>query len=154
MKTIAAYVHAAPEPAAPAVSTVSADYVGSCPCGRKHDDEGRASGPGKFYVSVEDGPKKFNVVAGPYDTHAEALAVVEPVKRLAIDGVDGGPCDPYAHFYSWGTVRMPGGTEGNPGYTAPGLLNERLAAYLARGGITGAQIPGREIQKPRRRRGR
>jgi hypothetical protein len=82
----------------------------SCPCGLTHDDEDPAR---KFYVSVVDG-ERFNFLAGPFDTHAEALAQVEPTRSRAEE------VDPRACWYSFGTARAPAG------YTAPGLLD---AAY-------------------------
>ncbi len=56
--------------------------------------------PGNYYVSVVDGPR-FAVLAGPYPAHQTALDLVERVREVAIDA------DPRAHFYSFGTVRMP-----------------------------------------------
>ena len=50
-----------------------------------------------FYVSVIDG-KRRALLAGPYDTHAEALALVEQVRRKAYD------IDPKSHFYAFGTA--------------------------------------------------
>jgi hypothetical protein len=50
-----------------------------------------------FYVSVIDG-KRRALLAGPYDTHDEALALVEQVRRKAYD------IDPKSHFYAFGTA--------------------------------------------------
>ncbi len=60
-----------------------------------------------FYVSIIDGPK-FNVVAGPFRTHQEAIGMVEPARKV------GHNHDPRSHFYGWGTVKMADGhREGN-----------------------------------------
>ena len=55
--------------------------------------------PGQYYVSVVDG-KKFGLLSGPYSSHAAALALVDRARRIATDLND------WAHFYSYGTVRM------------------------------------------------
>lgn len=67
------------------------------------------SGP-CFYVSVIDGPKK-GFLAGPFRIHDTALALVD-LCRVAADKVDG-----WAHFYAFGTARLPHGRN-------PGVLNE------------------------------
>ncbi len=69
---------------------------------------------GKFYVSVVDGPD-YRFLAGPYDTHAEALAMVESARRLAVQ------YDPKAHFYAYGTAKAPAG------YDKPGIFALKLA---------------------------
>lgn len=50
-----------------------------------------------FYVSAIDGRRR-HLVAGPYDTHAEALELVEPVLKHADQ------LDPRAWFMAWGTA--------------------------------------------------
>jgi hypothetical protein len=50
-----------------------------------------------FYVSAIDGDRKF-LVAGPYGTHNEALAMVAAVNAFACDH------DPRACFMAWGTA--------------------------------------------------
>jgi hypothetical protein len=50
-----------------------------------------------FYVSAIDGTKKY-LIAGPYETHAQALELVDAVKAQA-DKVD-----PRAAFMAWGTA--------------------------------------------------
>lgn len=50
-----------------------------------------------FYVSAIDGRRR-HLVAGPYPTHAEALALVDMVLKLADSR------DPRAWFMAWGTA--------------------------------------------------
>ncbi len=60
-----------------------------------------------FYVSVVDGPK-FALLAGPFQTHQEALDMVDKART------EGEKHDPWACFYSFGTVKMKNGyTEGS-----------------------------------------
>jgi hypothetical protein len=67
----------------------------TCECGERHT-------PGaSYYVSAADGGRSA-LASGPYDTHAEALAKVDEVRERAVRQ------DGQAHFYSWGTVAMPG----------------------------------------------
>jgi hypothetical protein len=67
----------------------------TCECGERHT-------PGaSYYVSAVDGGRSA-LASGPYDTHAEALARVDEVREKAVRQ------DGQAHFYSWGTVAMPG----------------------------------------------
>ena len=52
-----------------------------------------------FYVSmVRD--KRYALMAGPFATHAEALQMVEPVRKEA------GRLDPFADFDAFGTCSM------------------------------------------------
>lgn len=67
--------------------------------------------PGPYYVSAVDGSHKV-LASGPYQTHAEALALVDRALHLA-DQHDG-----RAWFAAWGTVRM------QPNYTSPGVLQK------------------------------
>lgn len=55
--------------------------------------------PGHYYVSVANG-YRYQLLSGPYDTHAEALAKVDAAKDIAISN------DPRAHWYAFGTCRM------------------------------------------------
>lgn len=64
----------------------------------------------RFYVSVLDGPR-HNLLAGPFDTHAEALAEVERVRAVALE------LDAKAHFYAFGTCSV-------GDYSEPGFLNK------------------------------
>ncbi|MBN8294565.1 hypothetical protein JI664_21510 [Rhodobacter sp. NTK016B] len=53
-----------------------------------------------FYVSAIDG-KRAARIAGPFDSHDEAIAHVEPVRNLAYD------ITPRSHWWSWGTCSLP-----------------------------------------------
>jgi len=50
----------------------------------------------KFYVSAIDGSKKY-IIAGPFETHSRALAMVEPVRNRAYE------INAKAWFMFWGT---------------------------------------------------
>ena len=67
---------------------------------------------GHYYVSCVDGPR-FSLLYGPFDRHADALAMVKTVRAKAET------VDPFACFYGFGTCR----TEN---YAKPGVLNEML----------------------------
>jgi hypothetical protein len=67
----------------------------TCRCGARHK---RGS---SYYVSAMDG-KRTALLSGPYPTHAECLAAV-PAAREKVLRVY-----PESHFYSLGTVSMPG----------------------------------------------
>lgn len=75
-----------------------------------------------FYVSVIDGPriggeievKRFGLLAGPYETHEEALDRVDEVRKIAAE------VNAWAHFYAFGTVKLK-----QPPYPA-GRLNHLL----------------------------
>jgi hypothetical protein len=67
--------------------------------------------PGSYYVSAVDGPNWWRM-AGPYASHAAALANVN--KALHIADKHAGR----AWFMKWGTVRMP------DGFNEPGRLNK------------------------------
>jgi len=62
--------------------------------------------PGFYYVSVIDGPK-FGLLSGPYSTHAEALAQVEPARKIAHKA------NRDAIWYGFGTCRLE--TSAGPG---------------------------------------
>ena len=61
-----------------------------------------------FYVSVIDGPrigadievKRFGLLAGPYETHAEAIDKVDAVRKIAEQ------VNVWAHFYAFGTCKL------------------------------------------------
>jgi hypothetical protein len=69
----------------------------TCTCGESHVEGG------PYYVTVVDG-KRYDCLSGPYRTHAEALAMVEPMQRRALD------LESAAAFYSFGTALLPRGT--------------------------------------------
>ena len=52
-----------------------------------------------FYVSVINGSRK-GLLAGPFDTHEQALALVDPA-RIAAKQVND-----RAHFYAYGTAKV------------------------------------------------
>ena len=78
-----------------------------------------------FYVSVIDGPriggeievKRFGLLAGPYETHEEALDRVQMVRKIAEE------VNAWAHFYAFGTVKL---KEPVNGVYPPGRLNHLL----------------------------
>jgi len=67
--------------------------------------------PGPYFVSVRD-DGRFGLLLGPFNTHKEALDRVDAVRAKAIE------LNPWAHFYSFGTVRM------KPTFKQPGRLNQ------------------------------
>ncbi len=69
--------------------------------------------PGNYYVSVVDGPQ-FGLLAGPFPTHAEALAMVNEAQTKAEE------VNRKAIWYAYGTVRMA------DDYNKPGVLNSLL----------------------------
>lgn len=69
--------------------------------------------PGNYYVSAIDGPRTA-LLLGPFPTHQQALDEVDTGRDMACD------LDPRAHFYAFGTCRMP------DDYTKPGVLTRRL----------------------------
>lgn len=78
-----------------------------------------------FYVSVIDGPriggeievKRFGLLAGPYETHTEALDKVDIVRRIAEQ------VNVWACFYAFGTCKL---KEPLNGAYPPGRLNHLL----------------------------
>lgn len=69
-----------------------------------------------FYASTRnDG--KVGFLAGPYDTHQEALDVVAPTKELAT------AADQWAVFYSFGTLSLPRSLATLP----KGIFNRQVA---------------------------
>lgn len=69
--------------------------------------------PGNYYVSVIDPyTGRFGLLLGPFkNDHAAALAMVEKVRAKAEE------LDWRAHFYAFGTCRLP------EGYDRPGRMN-------------------------------
>lgn len=55
--------------------------------------------PGAYYVSARDA-KRYALLLGPFDNHADALAQVDAAKRKAYE------LDPRASFYAFGTLRL------------------------------------------------
>lgn len=70
-----------------------------------------------YYVSVMDGPR-FGLLAGPFQTHIEALEFVDRAKEEAYR------VDPRSVFYAFGTTAM------KPEYRKPGKMNELLGLPL------------------------
>ena len=107
-KRIDAYVHTTPTPAPGE----------PCACGGGHPVGAT------YYASViEDSARgaasPMVLAAGPFPTHAEALAVVDRVRALVLAKWNPGG---RAHWYGFGTVAMA------PDFTRPGKLNAELAA--------------------------
>ena len=105
-KRIDAYVHG---PAA----TPDGD-----PCGGDHP------AGATYYASVIQDPARgaaspMVLAAGPFPTHADALAVVDRVRAVVLAKWNPGG---RAHWYGFGTVAMA------PDFTRPGKLNAELAA--------------------------
>lgn len=78
-----------------------------------------------FYVSVIDGPriggeiqvKRMGLLAGPYETHEEALDKVNAIRKIAEE------VNVWAHFYAFGTCKL---KEPINGSYPPGRLNHLL----------------------------
>jgi len=78
-----------------------------------------------YYVSVVDGPrtgdhievKRMGLLAGPFETHDEALDKVNAIRRIAEQ------VNAWAHFYAFGTVKL---KEPIDGAYPPGRLNHLL----------------------------
>ena len=71
--------------------------------------------PGPYYISVtRDGTTTdARLVSGPYDQHADALALVDKARRVCET------MDVKAVWYAFGTVRM------RPDYNVPGILQKQ-----------------------------
>lgn len=91
--------------------------------------------PGFYYVTALDG-KRRSLVRGPFPTHTEALAAVEPTRRLVEER------DARAHWYAWGTAR-------NETDLGPGVL-DRWEAERDGGGSKSAHERPRSSQKTKR----
>lgn len=66
-----------------------------------------------YYVDAADAGK-VALLAGPFQTHQQALDIYEQARELALNYGD-----PRAWFYSYGTCKMPDGKR-------LGLLNSKL----------------------------
>ena len=56
---------------------------------------------GAYYVTVIDGGRVGRLLGPFYDDHAAALAMLDKVREKATE------IDPRAHFYAFGTCRIP-----------------------------------------------
>ena len=65
--------------------------------------------PGPYYISVMKDGGDWRMVSGPYDKHADALALVDKARGICQD------MDPRAHWYAFGTVRIKDDTCTDPG---------------------------------------
>lgn len=65
-----------------------------------------------FYVTVRS-HTRTGVLVGPFTAQQDAQNYVDPASKAA------GEIDDWAHFYSYGTARI-------PGYSKPGKLNDRV----------------------------
>ena len=63
----------------------------------------------RWYVVAANGPH-YNLLAGPYQTHGEALAMLDKVRRVAYR------ISPMTVFYTFSTCRV-------VGCSKPGLFN-------------------------------
>jgi hypothetical protein len=81
--------------------------VKKCDCGKRHPRGAN------YYVTVMDGGQ-VDVLAGPFKTHPEALALVDMAEHLTIQ------MDRKAWFYSYGTAAFAAD------YREPGKLNKHL----------------------------
>jgi hypothetical protein len=63
--------------------------------------------PRQYYVTARDGPRVW-FLAGPYATHADALAAVEPAREAACDFARNASAG-RAWFAAYGTSRGPAG---------------------------------------------
>lgn len=86
----------------------------------KSDPTGKATRGGGFYVSVVQGTR-YGLLAGPFQTHAEAKALVPRVRALAERLA---PRDSFGSAF--GTSRVKG--EPFPEGLLNGFLSEELAA--------------------------
>lgn len=81
----------------------------------------RAEADGRsFYVSVRDtsNPKRFGLLAGPFDTEREARMYVEPARHEANQRAQDAP------WHAYGTASMPAD------YRTPGSLNAALGLLV------------------------
>jgi hypothetical protein len=68
----------------------------------------------EYFVSIVRSPTQRGLLAGPYATHAEALAMVDTARRLACQ------FDAWADFDYFGTCSLP------PGSGRRGVLNAKI----------------------------
>jgi hypothetical protein len=71
-------------------------------------------GANYFVTCVDYGRLWYMYMAGPYNTHREALAAVDPARKIGVAN------DGRAYFYAWGTVQSARRERGS--ITAAGLL--------------------------------
>lgn len=70
---------------------------------------------GNYYVSVHDpSTRQLALLAGPFDEHKAALAMVERARSVAVE------VDPKGVWYSYGTVKT------SKKFNNPGKLNKQL----------------------------
>jgi hypothetical protein len=65
--------------------------------------------PGPYYISVRKEGGDWRMVSGPYDKHADALALVDKARGICQD------MDPRSFWYAFGTVRIKDATCIDPG---------------------------------------
>lgn len=58
--------------------------------------------PCAYYVTATDSGRYVRLLGPFFNDHAGALAMVDQVREVAID------LDPRAHWYAFGTARIPG----------------------------------------------
>lgn len=107
--------------------------VVECSCGVEHLT------PMNYYVTVRDGDNanRMGLLAGPFKTHDEALAMVEPASKAAIDN------NAWNHFHSYGTSGLP------LTHATPGLFNAKLGLGVPdHRNQPETQPPARSLQKP------
>lgn len=78
----------------------------TCRCGREHPESGY------FFVTAKYG-QGVAILAGPYETHEEALDALPKAKSLSLDAIA------EAAFASFGTTRI-------AGYEKPGQFNDQI----------------------------
>jgi hypothetical protein len=76
---------------------------------------------GTYYVTAVDGSSWWKM-AGPYDTHQEALGDVRRVYELTEKYDRSGK----AHFFSWGTCRVKDGDRTPGNLNRAGLMTQDL----------------------------
>ena len=90
----------------------------TCPCGGRHHLGAR------YYVSVWENPGPVLPVVGPFLTHQEALAWVDPAREEVLTHWNP---EGRAHWYAYGTVALPYGS------SVVGKLNAALALQAISG---------------------
>lgn len=68
--------------------------------------------PRLYYVGVIRGKTRVGLLAGPFASRDEAIAMIEPARRLACE------IDPWCDFDAFGTLSLQ--------TDAPGVLNDLL----------------------------
>lgn len=107
----------------PTIDSTTANYL------EGFDADNPDPRPGPYYVSAVYG-NRYALALGPFDTHAEALRLVRPVRELVAE--HGGPREQFAGF---GTCRLTLEPEDDAPAGAinsrPDLLEELAAHDLA-----------------------